>query len=596
MMLVCKSDRFVKSYGRLKAIKDPMTPQFKDFPLLPAIQKSLDSLGFTQPTEIQVKAFELLLTPEKVDFHGQAQTGTGKTLAFGIPLIQAVNAQDKATQALIVAPTRELVVQICDSLRSVAKEMGIYIEPIYGGMSMESQMRLLRRGVHIVVGTPGRLNDHLRRRTLSLKTLRTLVLDEADIMLDMGFKEEIDEILAHAPKDRQVWLFSATVKDGIRAIKESQMRNPITVRVTAQTLTGETTKQLYCVVPRRTRMQALARFIDSAPEFYGVVFCQTKMLANDLAQDLSKRGYSVNALHGDMNQAMRNKVIQAFKNKEFSILMATDVAARGIDVANLTHVVNFSLPEDQESYVHRIGRTGRAGKEGIAITFLNGSEVRRFQQLAKRFKAEVYPVDVPTADSVAAIRLAKVMEQVDQLCIRKMGASTAQLALLKLLQERSAQEILNGIHNLLCDTLLKGIGKEQEEMHFESTESQSRSDSSSYRHEGRDRDGGGRYGRGGDRGGRESRGGDRFGGRFNDNSGGDGHEIMLNVGSDDGVTKQDVLRFLTSTPSLRAVPIGRIHVIKRRSFVTVSPDIAETLMKELRGRDINGRSVRISKA
>jgi ATP-dependent RNA helicase DeaD len=556
--------------------------QFKDFPLLQPIQKALDTLGFTQPTDIQVKAFQHLLTPEKVDFHGQAQTGTGKTLAFGIPLIQSVNPQDKSVQALVVAPTRELVVQICDSLKSVARDMGIYIEPIYGGMSMEAQIRCLKRGTHIVVGTPGRLNDHLRRKTLSLKNLRTLVLDEADIMLDMGFKEEIDEILAYAPKERQVWLFSATVKDGIRAIKETQMRNPVTVRVAAQTVTGQTTKQQYCVVPRKTRMQALARFIDCAPEFYGVVFCQTKMLANDLAQDLSKRGYSVNALHGDMNQAMRNKVIHAFKNKEFSILMATDVAARGIDVQNLTHVINFSLPEDQESYVHRIGRTGRAGKEGIAITFLNGSEVRRFQQLAKRFNAEIFPVDVPSADDVAAIRMANVMEQVDELCTRAAPATRYSQQVSKLLHERSKEELLVGMQNLLSDTLLKGFGNQEDEIRFESTESASRS---GYHSEGRD---GGRFEgrRGGfDRGGRRDRGGDT-----------QGQEIMLNIGSDDGVTKQDVLKLLTSTQTLRNAPIGRIHVIKRRCFVTVSPDIMQALIAELRGKVVKGRQVRASVA
>ena len=536
----------------------PTIKTFNDFPLNDTIKKNLAQAGLINPTEIQNKAFDALLgLSEPIDFHGQAQTGTGKTLAFGIPLIQAIISRDPSTQALIVAPTRELVLQICDSLKVVTRGMDVSVEPIYGGVSIENQVRALRRGVHIVVGTPGRLNDHLRRKTLSLKTLKTLVLDEADIMLDMGFKDEIDEIMVYAPKTRQIWLFSATVKPGIKAIKDSHMKDPVSVRVAASNVTSASTKQYFCVVQRKFRLQALARFIDTEPDFYGVVFCQTKMLANDVAQELGKNGYSVNALHGDINQAMRNKVIKEFKAKEFTILVATDVAARGIDVSNLTHVINFSLPEDAESYVHRIGRTGRAGKEGVAITFVNGTDVRRLQQIATRFKAEIMPLDVPTSATIAKLRLDKAAEHIDHLCNRKPAYHACSAQLQTLLKERSPEELLNGLHNLISETLLKGCSKEQEEMHFESS-----AKAVAQVH----------------------------------NMDAAGQEIMLNVGSDDGVTKKDILSYLKAARALNPNDIGRVHVIKRRSFIVVPNEIVMNVLKDLSGKTLRGRRVHASLA
>lgn len=531
---------------------------FNDFPLHTIIQRNLAEHGLTNPTEIQEKAFAHLLTAEKIDFHGQAQTGTGKTLAFGIPLIQSINPQDNKTQALVVAPTRELVLQICESLKKVAAGMGVYVEPIYGGVSLEAQMRALKRGVHIVVGTPGRLNDHLRRKTLWLGSLRTLVLDEADIMLDMGFKEEIDEILAYVPKDRQVWLFSATVKPGIRTIKEEHMKDPVSVRVAASNVTAATTKQYFCIVPRRVRLQALARFIDSEASFYGLIFCQTKMLADEVCQELNKRGYAVNALHGDMNQPLRNKVIKGFKNREFKILVATDVAARGIDIADLTHVVNYSLPEDQESYVHRIGRTGRAGKDGVAITLINSSEVRRLQQLANRFKATISPLDVPTLDAIAKLRFDKAIEQIDHLCNTNPTTHACSQRLLTLLQERSNVELVTALHNLISKTVLKNCGQEAEDVQFGST------DKAMHEH------------------------------RPNHYNDPNGQEIMLNVGTDDGIHKGDVLRYVQATKTLKGQRIGRVHVIKRRSFVTIEPHLVPELIKELHGKQIRGRRVYLS--
>ncbi|HSW73934.1 MAG TPA: DEAD/DEAH box helicase [Candidatus Limnocylindria bacterium] len=565
---------------------------FKDFPLRPSISKALDELGFTQPTEIQVKALQNLLTEDTIDFHGQAQTGTGKTLAFGIPLIHSIDPKNNATQGLIVAPTRELVVQICESLRSVARFSGISIEPIYGGMSMQVQLKALRRGVHIVVGTPGRLNDHLRRKSLELSQLRTLVLDEADIMLEMGFKEEIDEIITYAPQDRQIWLFSATVKPGIQRIKTDQMNNPVTVRVAAPEASESPTKQYYCVVHRRNRLQAVSRFIEMNPDFYGVIFCQTKLLSTEVAQALQGAGYTADALHGDMSQALRNKVIQAFRDKKFTILVATDVAARGIDVANLTHVVNYSLPDEQERYVHRIGRTGRAGKEGVAITFLSNDQVNTFTNFARRTKMQVTPLEMPTAKDIAVVRLAKVKERLDQVCNRPIVQQGCAPQVEALLADYTPEQLRTGMFNILGDTMLKDLLQEQKP---EPTYRESYSDREPRgRRERSDRgersEGRSRYGRG-------ERNHDDFtnrGERRMRSVSESMQEIELNVGADDGVTKKDVVGFVASARSIRGKTIGKITVGNKRSFAEVESDLVDTVSQELHGKRINGRQIRVS--
>lgn len=385
---------------------------FKDLSLHPDIVKSLEKRGITQPTEIQAKAIPILLGTKQVDFFGQAQTGTGKTLAFGIPLIQRIDFSNKKVQALIVVPTRELCVQVTDSLRAVSS--AVRIESIYGGASMHKQIQGLRSGAHIVVGTPGRLNDHLRSKTLSLQTIRTLVLDEADIMLEMGFKKQIDEIMRYCSVDREIWLFSATVKPGISQIMKEYMDDPVTVRIHKQETGTVNIQQFYAVVSPRDRFNALCRFIDSAPEFYGLIFAQTKMLADELSTQLMRIGYPANALHGDMNQSSRNRVIAQFRKKEFTILVATDVAGRGIDISDLTHVINYSLPHDRESYVHRIGRTGRAGKEGIAISFINKNEAYRIKRLEHIFHVRISPIEIPTNKAIAHVHLKKVEDYINR--------------------------------------------------------------------------------------------------------------------------------------------------------------------------------------
>lgn len=527
-----------------------MSITFKELPLAKPLLQILDDLGFSEPTDIQKKALPVLLESPKIDFHGQAQTGTGKTLAFGLPLLHRIDVSKNVPQALIVAPTRELAVQIKESIAPFAKAMGIRLEAIYGGVSMEAQTQGLKRGCHVVVGTPGRLNDHLRRGTLKINTVRTLVLDEADIMLDMGFKEEVDEILTYAPKDREIWLFSATVKSGIATIMKTHMSNPVSVKV-AKKLTGvPLTKQYFCVVPTRTRLQVLSRFIECATDFYGFIFCQTKILTSEVAEKLIKLGYNVGALHGDMSQVQRNLVIKKFKNKEITILVATDVAARGIDVANLTHVINFSLPEDHESYIHRVGRTGRAGKDGIAITLLSKTELRALQYIQQKFQISIDPIDVPDRDTIVKARLEETSRYIAKISEHVVPdtLSSADQQLEKLVSELSPDEQRVVLVRVLHDKFLSSLG--HDDVNFTPSSKVMMPD--------------------------------------------DLQELFMNVGTDDGVTRDQILSCLTATGLVQADQIQKIRVINRRTFIQLPAECTAPLINALRGAVLGGRKVRAS--
>ncbi len=512
---------------------------FKDLPLSKELLDILEKQGFTIPTEIQAKAIPLLLSTKKIDFHGQAQTGTGKTLAFGIPLCEKIDRNKKNTQALIIAPTRELAVQIYESLEKIASHLGISMAVIYGGVSIDDQMRNLKRGAQIVVGTPGRINDHMRRKTLDLGKIETLILDEADIMLDMGFKEEIDEIMKHLPQDRQIWLFSATVKPGIAQIMKRHMKDTVSVRVSPSAVAASQTKQYYCIVPSRARVHAITRFIQSVGDFYGFIFCQTKILASEVADELTKSGYNVAALHGDLSQQQRNRVIRKFRKGETTILVATDVAARGIDIPDITHVINYSMPEDLESYVHRVGRTGRAGKEGIAITFINRAEQRIVKQVEKRFGAIIEPIDVPSAEDVIKKHLQEIPAYFE-----KDEKISEKVALEKLIERLSVEKLKQVTVRLLYDRFLSKL--DLEEIPYTHVEEPD--------HE-----------------------------QF--------QEIFINRGSEDGITSEDIRTFVLQVSTVKPDQIQKIRVIKKRSFVRLSSDCSPDLVSALRGKKLHGQPV-----
>lgn len=545
-------------------------PTFKEMNLNPEIQKALDELGFIYPTEIQKKAIPLLLNEKRIDFHGQAQTGTGKTLAFAIPLLSKIDYSSNKPQALIIGPTRELAIQIYESIRQISKHLKAKTALIYGGVSMDEQIRILKSGAQIIVGTPGRIKDHILRKTLNLSKINTLVLDEADIMLDMGFKEDIDDILKHCPDDREIWLFSATIKTGIEDIKNSHMKEPLVIQVSKKQVTTEKTEQFYAIVPFKSRLHAITRFIQSVNDFYGIIFCQTKILASEVADDLTKRNYSVGALHGDLSQAQRNLVIKKFKQKEFTILVATDVAARGIDVANLNYVINYSLPEDLESYVHRIGRTGRAGKKGTAITFINKSDVRIIGQIERKFGVKLSPIDVPSTLMLINNALKEVAQYINIKLNPEQVETYEEPRELTEKNEQTTKYLKNAESNIELDALYKltdNLTKEQINkitVDLLYTKFFSNLDLSEvpYVHIDQKVD--------------------------------EIQEICINLGTDDGVETSDIKKYLLDNNIIKEDQIKRIRVLNRRSYVKLSTDCSPELLKALQNQSLKGKKARVN--
>lgn len=387
--------------------------KFKALGLSENIIKALEKKGFEEPTPIQEKTIPLLINGTK-DIIGQAQTGTGKTAAFGLPILERITTHSKDVQAIVVAPTRELAIQVAEELDSFRTSKRVKIATVYGGQSIEQQLRKLRAGVDIVVGTPGRIIDHLKRKSLKLDHVSHVVLDEADEMLNMGFRDDIENILTYVNEDRQMLLFSATMPSEILEIAKRFMGEYDIVRVKKQQLTTNLTDQIYFEVHRNDKFEALSRIIDLEDEFYGIIFCRTKVDVDEVNSRLQQRGYDSDALHGDVSQHHRERILKRFKSKRVNILCATDVAARGLDINDLTHVINYSLPQDPESYVHRVGRTGRAGKEGTAITFVTPTEYRKLLYIQKVAKTDIRKEQVPDVQDIINMKRNRIMEELKE--------------------------------------------------------------------------------------------------------------------------------------------------------------------------------------
>ncbi|MCX7743672.1 MAG: DEAD/DEAH box helicase [Flavobacteriales bacterium] len=390
------------------------TNGFLELGLSEGIVNAITLKGFIQPTPIQAATIPLLLS-NNVDVVGQAQTGTGKTAAFGLPLIDLLKENQKQVQALVLVPTRELALQVATELISYKGEKKLFISTVYGGQSIQTQIRDLKKGVDIVVGTPGRIMDHMERGTLNINHISHLILDEADEMLNMGFVEDIEKILAQTPQNKRVLLFSATMPSKILDIAKNYMGKYELIKITPAVLTTNLTEQIYYEVAAKDKKDTLCRIIDFAEDFYGLVFCQTKIETDEIAQYLQEQGYEAEAIHGDVSQAQREKTLAKFKKKQINILVATDVAARGIDVKDLSHVVNYSLPQDAETYVHRIGRTGRAGKTGTAISIICPSDYRKFALIKRIAKTEIKRMALPDAQKVVRKKIEKLKAKLFQL-------------------------------------------------------------------------------------------------------------------------------------------------------------------------------------
>ncbi len=384
--------------------------KFEELGLSKPLLDGLADMGFETPTDIQQQSIPLLLKHDG-DFIGLAQTGTGKTAAFGLPLLELIDTTSRDTQALILAPTRELAQQICHQLELMSRKLGkLNVVPVFGGANIMTQIREIRRGAQVIVATPGRLMDLMKRKEVKLDSIRFMVLDEADEMLNMGFKEDIDYILSKTDSGRNIWLFSATMAREIKRIVDTYMNNPEEVRINREQIVNTNISHKVVQLKASDKIEALRRYLDYDADMFGVVFCRTKRDTQKVADELNNNGYSTEALHGDMSQAQRDAAMKRFRNKNLKLLIATDVAARGIDVDDITHVIHFALPDDPEFYTHRSGRTARAGKQGISLALITKGDNRKLKHIAHKLGIEFEKAEVPALEAITKKRIARWSE------------------------------------------------------------------------------------------------------------------------------------------------------------------------------------------
>ncbi len=507
---------------------------------------ALSKKGFEEPTEIQALTIPLLLE-NKIDIIAQAQTGTGKTAAFALPLIEKIKKTSKKVQAIILAPTRELVVQVCEEINSLKGENDISVAPIYGGQSMTMQLKKLKGRVSIIVGTPGRVLDHLKRKSLSLEDIKYFVLDEADEMLNMGFIDDIETILEKTPKKKRVLLFSATMPSAIKKLAEKYLGEYTHVKTKTQLTTG-LTDQIYFEVAEKDRFEALSRIIDIEAEFYGVVFCRTRMDVDTLTARLNERGYLAEGLHGDITQSQREKTLRRFRAGKITTLVATDVAARGIDVNNLTHVINFAIPQNPEAYVHRIGRTGRAGKQGTAITFITPSEFRKLGFIKRIAKADIRRKDIPKVKDIINIKKKRIIEDIERIVYNNDFQDYKDLAK-KLLRGKTPEEVIGAV-------LKHSLGKDLDEKSYKTLSSPKKTNRgrSLVEEEGKTR-------------------------------------LFIAKGKDNNMTKRKLIDFIVDKAGTKQSLIDNVEVLKEFSFITVPFAEAEIILKKFRNIKSGNRAV-----
>ena len=531
--------------------------KFRELGISEHILRALAAKGFVEPSPIQKETIPLLLSGEK-DVIGQAQTGTGKTAAFGIPILESVVAgESRNPRALILTPTRELCIQVADELNSIEGESHLRIAPFYGGQYIGIQLGLLRSGMDVVVGTPGRVIDLIERGRLVLDEVRFMVLDEADEMLDMGFIEDIEKILAATPADKRMLMFSATMPKEIQEIAVKYMRPGYEIIRTAPAVCDTLTKQIYYEIRNESKLDVLTRLIDLEGDMYAMVFCRTREDVDDLAEALIAKGIPVDAIHGDIVQAQRTRVISNFKAGKFKILIATDVAARGIDVNNLTHVINYSVPESVEPYIHRVGRTGRAGKTGIAITFVTPGERRRFAMIRKRVSVPIEKGSLPKGTDVADAKKSRLVETLQTLA--ESGDCACYYGF--------AAELMRVAHPAgIIAALLK--------LHYASTldpdayEELTRPDLPEDRKNRRDR---------GDRGER--------GGRENGDNTEEYVRLEFSAGKDHGFSVPQLLELVHHRSGIRSVELGRIECGAEITILNTTRRLAEKIMQSMEPGD-----------
>jgi ATP-dependent RNA helicase DeaD len=532
--------------------------------------QSIRSIGFTQPTPIQEKAIPVLLQGT-TDFIGLAQTGTGKTAAFGLPLLQLINKENRFPQALIICPTRELCLQITSDLSSFKKNSGlISVTAVYGGTSISLQIRDLKRGTHIVVATPGRLIDLIERKAINLSNIHYVVLDEADEMLNMGFKDDIEFILQNTHNRQSTWLFSATMPPEIRQVSKRYMKQPFEITIGKMNAGADNIDHQYYVTSGANRYHSLKRIIDFNPGIYGIIFTRTKADAQGITEHLIREGYDIEALHGDLTQQQRDKVMSRFREKHLQLLIATDVAARGIDVQGITHVINYELPDDMEVYTHRSGRTGRAGKSGICISIVTSKEVFRLRQIEKLLNNRFHKLDIPSGKDVCRKQFFHFIDKMLQADISHGEYETY----LPILREKFAatdkEEILQRVAALEFDRFLKYY----ENAADLNVREEKRGDRIMvHRGEAKGRS----VGRNG------------FGN-------GDYQRLFVNLGTKDGFYKASFLQFILDMSDLKKEVLGKIDMKEMNSWVEIEPAAAKKMIKAIDGKNFRGRKIRMNDA
>ncbi|RYF91154.1 MAG: DEAD/DEAH box helicase [Chitinophagaceae bacterium] len=537
------------------------------------IVQATTDLGFTEPTPIQTQAIPVLLSGT-TDFVGLAQTGTGKTAAFGLPLLQLVNSADKFPQALIVCPTRELCLQITNDLVAFCKHSkGILAEPVYGGASIVMQIRNLKRGVQIVVATPGRLIDLIERKAIDLQKVKYVVLDEADEMLNMGFRDDIDFVLKNTINRESIWLFSATMPPEVRAIAKNFMENPKEVTVGKKNSGNVNIDHQFYVAPAHSRYETLKRLIDFNPGMYGIIFTRTKADAQDISERLSKAGYEIEALHGDLTQQQRDRVMGRFRTKALQLLIATDVAARGIDVDGITHVINYELPDDIEVYTHRSGRTGRAGKTGICLSICHSRETFKIRTLEKMVNARFHKLDIPSGKDVCRKQFFHFMDKLISTDISHGDYETYLPDLMKKFEDVSKEEVLQRVAALEFDHFLKYYENAEDLNAPGAGRTRERFDGSAVRDDSSRRE------------------------RTNFNRRDNGYtRLFVNLGTKDGFYKASFLQFILDESNLKKEVLGKIDMRDMNTWVEVDQANAGKMIKALDGKRYNNRTVRMNEA
>ena len=536
---------------------------FQELGVREDIIKAITELGFINPMPIQEKVIPHLLN-EINDIIALAQTGTGKTAAFGLPLLQRIDVETEKPQALIIAPTRELCLQIAGDLADYSKYIDdLRVLPVYGGSSIESQIKMLRRGVHIVVATPGRLLDLIKRNTVNMEMVRTVILDEADEMLNMGFVDDINEILTYVPDDRKMLLFSATMPTEIEAIAKNYMHDPEEIVVGSRNEGAENVRHIYYMVHARDKYLALKRVADYCPSIYGIIFCRTRRETQEVADWLISDGYNADSLHGDLSQAQRDLVMKKFREHNIQLLVATDVAARGLDVDNLTHVINYGLPDDIATYTHRSGRTGRAGKTGVSVSIVHLREKGKIKDIEKRIGKSFERKEVPSPKDIITKQLFNLADRLEKVSVDEDQINEYLPGIVKKLEWLSTEDLLKRVLSLEANRLLEYY---KDARVLDVPESDKKGKKKNERNSSRSND---------DK--------DRRVGE-------EGFErLYVNCGKADGFFAPNLIELINKSVHGQRVDIGRIDLLSGYSLFDIRKGDAHRLVRALKGEDVFGK-------